>query len=115
MDIFVIGFLLIPVVAISAKELFGWKRSLWLIFFVCVLFGWMLWALSIWSSQQQMDELVTRTQDPPKELLDGWQNDGATNVFALYFGWAIAAVYFLACLVFVRIVSDIRNALRKTK
>jgi hypothetical protein len=115
MSIYLLAFLLIPIAAISAREIFGWKRSIWLIFFTCVLVGWLFWFLSVWSIHQQLDEIVEGTPNPPKELLDRWQNDGAANVFAMGFGWVFAAIYFLACLVFVRTAGHIKKALSKGK
>lgn len=110
---FFIAFLLVPLIALSAKKLLGWNRSIWLIFFVWIPLGWMLWILAIWSAEQHMDDLLRSNPDPSKELLDAWQNDGAANVFALYLGWAIAAVYFLLCLIVINIIRDIKAALNK--
>ncbi|MFN0277297.1 MAG: hypothetical protein ACKVRN_01715 [Pyrinomonadaceae bacterium] len=113
MNVFFIAFLLIPLIALSAKKLFGWNRSIWLIFFAWIPLGWMLWLLFVWLSHQQLAELVESTPNPPDELLDRLLNDGAANVFALVFGWAIAAIYFLVCLVVVNILREIKGALRK--
>jgi hypothetical protein len=115
MNIFTFGFLLIPIAAIAANEVSSKKVSLWFIFIVYVLVGWLLWNLSVWWYFQQLDELVRSTPHPSAELLEKWQNDGAANVFALYFGWLFAAVYFLVCVVIVFAIREIGKQLMKGK
>ncbi len=93
-----IAFLTLPIAAIVAKLFFKWRLSLWIIFFGCVLSGWGLAHLAVERHFDNLDALVRSTPQPSPTLLDALQRDGAAQVFALYFGWAYAAVYFLLCL-----------------
>ncbi len=94
MDLYFAAFLTIPLVLLAAKEL-GWLRSsIWLIFFVYIVVGWLLVYLSVESYQRSLDNLVRNTPNPSEELLKNLQNDGAARVFATYFGWAHSVIYF---------------------
>ena len=104
MNIYDAIFLLFPIVAIIAKEMLKLKISLWIIFVVWVGFGWLLVNLATWRHYEMLDELMRNTPNPSEELVERWQNDDASQVFALYFGWAYAAIYFLLCLPLVYIV-----------
>lgn len=109
MNLYLVVFLILPVVALAVREYGKLKLSLWVIFFVYLGAGWLLVYLAAQSHLADLDELVRNTPDPSKELLDKWQNDGAKQVFALYFGWAYAAVYFLTCLSIVYVVRALRK------
>jgi hypothetical protein len=95
MNLYFAAFLIIPIVILVAKESGRLSRSPWLIFFSNAVIGWLLIILAVDSSQRSLDDIVRHTTNPSDELLKQWQNDGATQVFALYFGWIYAIVYFL--------------------
>ena len=107
MNLFTIGFLIIPIAAIAFREFSRREISLWFIFFGYVLVGWLLWSLSVWWYFAELDELISHTPNPSSELLESRQDDGAALVFGWYFGWVFAAIYFLFCLVFDLVFRDI--------
>lgn len=109
MSLYLTAFLILPLVSLVAKESGELKLPLWLIFFIYLGVGWLLVHLSVQSSLANIDGLVRNTPHPSSELLDEWQSDGARQVFALYFGWAYAAIYFLACLLVVKIICALRR------
>jgi hypothetical protein len=98
MNPYLVAFLTLPVAAIVAKIFFKWRLSLWIIFFGCVLAGWGLAHLAVQQHFDNLDALVRSTPQPSEALLDALQSDGAAYVFAAYFGWVYAAVYFAVCL-----------------
>ena len=107
MNLFTIGFLIIPIAAIAFREFSRRKISLWFIFFGYVFVGWLLWNLSVWWYFAELDELISHMPNPSSELLESRQDDGAALVFGWYFGWVFAAIYFLFCLVFDLVFRDI--------
>ena len=98
MNAYVVAFLVIPLFALVAREFFNIKVSLWIVFVVYVLVGWALVNLAVWSHFAGLEALVRSYASPPEQLLDELQGDGAKYVFAYYFGWAYAAIYFLLSL-----------------
>jgi hypothetical protein len=109
MNFYLAAFLIIPVVALIAREAGKLRLSRWIIFFGYLAVGWLLVYLAVQSYLDNLDEPVRNTPHPSKELLDEWQDDGAKEVFALYFGWAFATVYFLACLMIINLVRALRR------
>ena len=109
MNLFDVAFLIIPVAAIAAREFFGLKVSLPTIFLAFLAVGWGLVNLSMGRYFAALDELVRSTPHPSEELLEKWRNDGARRVFALYSGWALAAVYFAICLPLVYVARGLRR------
>ncbi len=109
MNVYDAIFLLLPVVTLVAKELLKLKVSLWVVFAVWIGIGWLLVNLALWRHYELLDELMRNTPNPSEELIERWQADGAPQVFALYFGWAYAAIYFLLCLALVHIVRFIKQ------
>ena len=105
MDPYLAAFLVIPIVALLAKESYQLKFSLWVVFIVYVLIGWLLVNLSVARHFDLLAQAVRDTANPSQELLDNSQNDGAANVFAYYFGWAYAAIYFVVCLWAFKVVT----------
>ena len=98
MNPYLILFLAIPLVAIVAKEIFKPKLSFWLIVIVYMAAGWGLANLAVDWHFSNLEAQLHSYKSPPAELLNKLQNDGAAYVFAYYFGWAYAAIYFLLCL-----------------
>jgi len=98
MNLFFASFLILPILALLAKESGKLKLPLWSIFLVCAVVGWLLVNLAVEQYFASLDEVISSSPNPPEELLERRQNDGAKRVFALYFGWAYAALYFLICL-----------------
>ncbi len=109
MNIFDVAFLIIPVAALVAKESGKLKLSTWSIFIIYVAVGWLLAYLGMERYFASLDELIRSPPNPSEELLSKWQNDGASQVFALYLGWVYAAVYFLFCLSIVYVVRTLRK------
>jgi 4-amino-4-deoxy-L-arabinose transferase-like glycosyltransferase len=111
MNIFHTAFLVFPIFAICVKEFFQPKISSWFVFIICILIGWLLWNLAVWQHFETLDALVRNTPNPSEELLDRWQSDGAPKVFALYFGWVFAAIYFWVCFSVIYIIRAVKKAL----
>jgi hypothetical protein len=61
------------------------------------------------------DELAKLASTPgaSDEIMDAAQNDGAARVFALYFGWAIAAFYFGAWALAFKVFGSIYKRFHK--
>ena len=109
MSLYLVAFLILPLAALAARESGKLKLSLWVIFFIYLGVGWLLVYLAVQSYLAGLDELVRNTPHPSKEVMDQWQNDGAMQVFALYFGWAYATAYYLTCLLIVKLVRALRR------
>ncbi len=105
MDPYLAAFLVIPIAALLAKESYQLRFSLWVVFIVYVPVGWLLVNLSVARHFELLAQAVRDTANPSQELLDNSQNDGAANVFAYYFGWAYAAIYFVVCLWAFKVVT----------
>lgn len=113
----VVAFLAWPATLLAIR----YVRPRWMPWFAILigvgLIGWVLWGLQISARNEYLDRVVRSlaNPDPNDPLVDEWQADGARNVFALYFGWAISTIYFLpwlgiyllAC--FRRIMSEVRR------
>ena len=110
MNLFFAAFLLLPILALLAKESGKLRLPLWSIFLLYVAVGWLLVNLAVERYYAYLNELVLSTPDPPEELLNRMQNDGAKRVFALYFGWAYAGGYFLICLWIVKAARALRRS-----
>lgn len=96
MNPFWIVFLVVPFIALAARDISKRKVSVWSIAIVYVIVGWGLANLAV---DWRFSSLAAQAQSSPSpELLDQLQNDGAANVFAYYFGWLYAVIYFLLCL-----------------
>ena len=104
MSFYLLAFLILPVAAIAARLFGKLKLPLWLIFLIYLPVGWLLLVLDVERYFDSLDVLVRSTPNPPAELLDKLQNDGAARVFAFYLGWAQAAIYFLLCLWIIKII-----------
>jgi hypothetical protein len=109
MNLYFVAFLIIPILALAAKEFGTLKLSRWSIFFIYVAAGWLLVHFAVVSHFTSLDEIVRNAPNPSEELLSEWENDGAPQVFALLFGWAYAAIYFLVCFSVVELVRAIRK------
>jgi hypothetical protein len=98
MNPFWLVFLVIPFLALGAREFSKRRVSLWLILIVYMVVGWGLANLAVHWHFASLDAQVQNSALPSPELLDEWQSDGAAYVFALCFGWLYSAIYFLLCL-----------------
>jgi hypothetical protein len=112
MNPFDAAFLILPVAALVAREFGKLKLPLWLVFLIYVPAGWLLMTLGVEWYFAALDKAVRSTPHPSEELLHKWQSDGAARVFAVYFGWAFAAIYFALCLWIVKIVHFFVTRLR---
>jgi hypothetical protein len=98
MNPFLILFLALPFLILAARDLSGRRVSLWVLVAGYMAVGWGLAALAVEFHFSSLAAQVERYASPPPDLLNQLQNDGAANVFAYYFGWAYAAIYFLLSL-----------------
>ena len=69
----------------------SWPR---LIAAIAIL-GWGRWVLHICLYNEYLDYMVRVLDNPDHsaQLAHDWEVDGARNVFAAFFGWAISLVY----------------------
>ncbi len=109
MNLYFAAFLTIPILALAAKEFGGLKLSRWSIFFIYIAAGWLLVYFAVEAHFAFLDEKVSSTPNPSEELLNEWENDGAPQVSALFFGWAYAAIYFLVCFSVVEAVRAVKK------
>ena len=113
MNIFLLVFCVLPPALLGAKMYLKWRISSWWLFAGFVLVGWILVNLTIWWHFEELNRLAWYTPGASDELQEAAQTDGAARVFALYFGWAYAAVYFgvsaLACSVIAIFYRRIRE------
>jgi hypothetical protein len=98
MNPFLIVFLATPFVALAARELFNLRASYRVIVIVYLILGWGLVNLAVEWRVSSLEALVQSSTSSSPGLLEKLQNDGATRVFAYYFGWVYAPIYFLLCL-----------------
>jgi hypothetical protein len=105
MDPFLTVFLIIPPAALVARELGRLKLPLGLVFLIYVPAGWLLLSLRVQWHFAVLDQLARNNPNPSAEVLTKLQHEGGTMVFALYLGWAMAAVYFGICLGLIKIAS----------
>lgn len=93
MNVFFVAFCALPPAILLAKAYFKWRMSTWWFFAGFVMVGWILWFVAIWL---RFEDLARQASTPgaSDELMDQAQKDGAPRVFALYFGWAFAGLYF---------------------
>lgn len=65
----------------------------WLIAGIAIL-GWGWWVLHICLYNEYLDYVVRVLENPDHaaQLAHDWEADGARNVFAAFFGWAISLV-----------------------
>lgn len=92
------AFLVLPIALFVAKGFGKLPLPMGAIFLICVAVGWLLVNLGVQWYFASLDERIHSTDNPPQELLNEWQNDGAKQVFAVLFGWVYAAIYFLLTL-----------------
>jgi uncharacterized membrane protein (DUF485 family) len=82
----------------------GWGISLGVI----LLLGWGLLFGTYTFRQLNIEDLIAQN----KELPDGWDSDGASGLFALYFGWLLSLAYFTLWLATYFFATLIRRLLR---
>ena len=82
----------LPPVLLGVR-LFRGRPAWWIIFAVLILAGWASWLGAVTFHFEALGDQIASLEDPPPELLEAWASDGGPKVFALLFGWAIAAAY----------------------
>jgi hypothetical protein len=92
-NIFFAIFCLLPPVLLGGKFYWKWRISSWWLFVGFVLVGWILVNLTVWRHFEVLADLAS-IPGASDDVMDAAQNDGATRVFGLYFGWLYAALYF---------------------
>ena len=97
MNLYFAAFLIIPVIALAAKESGTLKLAIWFVFVIYVVLGCLLVNLALDASQRDLDEIVRNTLNPSDKLLNEWQSGDTARVFASYFGWIYSSVYFYVC------------------
>jgi len=85
------------------------KPSWWIILLMITGLGWLFISGSFVFYVQHIEDLVTQNDELPA----GWDNDGASGMLALFFGWLLSLVYSLPWLVVYALASLIRKRPRK--
>ena len=85
-------FIGLPPVLLGLR-LFRGRPAWWIIFSVLILAGWASWLGAVIFHFEALGDQIDRLDEPSPELLEAWASDGGPKVFALLFGWAIAAAY----------------------
>ena len=86
------------------------KPGWWITTLLIVLFallGWGLVFTAFVEEQNRISELIH--QERYDELLEGWDSDGASGVFALFAGWVVPLAYFMLWLVIYTMASMVRG------
>ena len=89
------------------------KPQWWIILLSIVLLGWVCWLGAVLFHFQDLGEMVRSQENPSQELLDEWSSDGGPMVFALLFGWGIAAAYAALWIPIYALVAMIRSLFTK--
>ncbi len=114
MNIFLIMFLALPPAMFIAKSYWRWRISTVLLFIGYLVLGWILINLAVWWHFEMLSEKLQDLTAPSEKLMETIQNDGAKRVFALYFGWAYALIYFVFWLLARLVVTRIKTIITRT-
>ncbi len=83
------GFLLLPIIVLSFRAIRPKRMPWWAVFPIVIVLGWLL-------------VLVTA-------MLNETPDGGAPKVFALFFGWAYALVWFVPWLLVYGVIQLVRK------
>lgn len=90
------------------------KFSWWLVIIMALVIGWVLTIGTSFSTTNalsaQIREYEASAKPVPDQLMKDWAGD-AHVVFALFFGWAFAAIIFIPWLILYGIMQGMRKAL----
>ena len=108
------GFLLLAPTVCLLRYLFPQFVRRWLAAAVILAGSWLLAYAYTFFYYAHLDTLVLGNPDVSQELLDRWANDGAKNVFSVFFGWAYGAIYALPFYAVYKAACWFRNRGRKS-
>ena len=93
-------FLLIPPALTLPRFLGKFRLPLWASMILFTILGWVLVNFATWLYFDYLQELAQSLAEGPekKETRDKWATDGASLTGALFGGWILALMYFLAWL-----------------
>ena len=93
-------FLLIPPALILPSFFRKFRFPLWASMILFTILGWVLVNFATWLYFDYLQELAQSLAEGPekKEARDKWATDGASLTGALFGGWILALMYFLAWL-----------------
>jgi uncharacterized membrane protein YhaH (DUF805 family) len=83
------------------------RPAWWVIVLLIALLGWCLVILGYISEQDRISELINQGRND--ELPEGWDSDGASGLFAFFFGWLFALVYLLPWLAVYALAATVRK------
>jgi len=83
----------------------AYKPAWWLILVIILFLGWGLVVGTYFFNQMSISDLIAQN----KELPEGWDRDGASGLFAVFFGWLLSLVYFLLWLVIYMFATLVRR------
>ena len=111
---FFIIFVFLPPFLLILRHFDKIEFSGWAIFLVFVVTGWIFVNLGIYFYYEMLEGLINTTPNPPQKWFDTLNEDGAKRVFALYFGWIYAVIYFLLWYLAVANVPNLLNHAKKS-
>ena len=104
------GFLLLPFAVLLLRAFRRKFMPWWLAFLAVAALGWLLVNGTVHFSFAHLGDLIHSYGDnPPNELVERWANDGAKRVFALFFGWVYALVWFVPLLLVYGLIQLFRR------
>ena len=104
---FNIAFLVLPPFLIISRHFSKIRIPMWAIFIGYVLMGWAFINLGVLLHFEMLAKLIESTTNPPQKWIDALVNDGAGRVFALFFGWVYATIYFIVWYISIFVVTKV--------
>jgi hypothetical protein len=89
------SFLALPVVALGVRFFRPRAMPWWAVALLLSVAGWILINATVYFYYDHLFQVVTSHPDPPADLVDTLNADGAKRVFALFFGWLYGPIYSL--------------------
>ena len=86
-------FVALPPAVLVARYRHGQSIPWWTVVLIIAVGGWLLVNFANYFYGEYVCEPVRGVRNPPDEALARCANDGARNVFALFFGWLYALLH----------------------
>jgi hypothetical protein len=93
-------FIILPPVLLLCHVRFKHRFTWPAVILLDAFFGWLAINACLWLYEAELSRIINNTPNPPAELWDKLQSDGAANIFTLILGWAYALAYFLFIWIF---------------
>lgn len=105
-------FLCLPPLLLALKFV-RQKPRWWLIILVIAVWGWLALFVSVASYFEELQGVVSHTENPDPNLLDQAYSDGGPLVFAAFLGWLAALLYAFPWWVMYMLAAMLRRLSRR--